>query len=266
MKKSIRFALSFLTCLVLLAGVSVYVMAHDADDDYRSHYPHEMSLEEAKEKFFRVLDETGFVCWVTEGIPLEFTDEIRQARIAIESELFEGRSEAINVESLSLELTNLEFYQQMLADYLEGRPYALSSDEIHELAELAAQEPDGIVRIGGFYFPDYESELYNYDVDGRSAVRATRPIYIWLQGSATQANLRLRNTTSTSFRLTGFADYHSNQGRVGNLDFRELPLPPLSFATTRSVAVTQRATFAIVNITSPFSERTTAFPYPLVGN
>jgi len=101
MKKSIKLALSFLTCLVLFAGSTVYISGTEQYcNNYNNpllqemglsfeealeifHFGNGMSLEEAKEKFFYYMDKYGVVCWVTRGIPLGFADEIDAAWLAV---------------------------------------------------------------------------------------------------------------------------------------------------------------------------------------
>jgi len=128
--------------LSLLLVISLTAFAIDYNSSKET-----MGLEEAKEKFFRLMDEYDMVCFVSHGIPLEFSDYIREAW---ESTLC--LEDTIDSKSISETFTYFEFYQMKLAEYLAESLYALPSWEIQYLATRAALTPDDTIILTTIIF------------------------------------------------------------------------------------------------------------------
>jgi|GEM_PF-6119226 len=100
-----------------------------------------MSIEEAHEKIFRLLNENETFCWETKNIPLELLEDINEALMS--TTCFDDKVEVRVAERL----TNLEFYQMMKDEYLANLPNAMSSKQIQELSEKAKLAPNDIVSV-----------------------------------------------------------------------------------------------------------------------
>ena len=150
------FCVVFILMIILIIKVTVFAMYNNKQDETRSNdemgtkediliIEDTMSIEEAKERFFKFVndDERDTLCWesMTEGIPYEFMDEINILwhEVLLTNEKY---LEDLRARTESRTFTNYEYYQMVLAEYLAGSPYALSSERIQWWAKEAARAPD----------------------------------------------------------------------------------------------------------------------------
>ena len=156
--------ISLILSAVLTITVSAFYNHHNSENDLLNleqysdtiSIPPVLGLEDAKIKFNYLMANYTVFCWVSNGLPLEYANEIEQAW----KESLENNIDYIPEVVFTTQIfTYYEFYQKMLVEYLSGASYALQSAELDYIAKLAELSPDSMITMNSTYIDSYRASF-----------------------------------------------------------------------------------------------------------